>query len=27
MVESTVILEEGTVTFPRRISEVAEYEL
>lgn len=27
MVQSTVILEEGTVTFPRRISEVAEYEL
>ena len=27
MAESTVVLEEGAVTFPRRVSEVAEYEL
>ena len=27
MAESTVVLEEGPVTFPRRVSEVAEYEL
>ena len=27
MAESTVVLEEGKVTFPRRVSEVAEYEL
>jgi hypothetical protein len=27
MVRSSVVLEEGTVTFDRRVSEVAEYEL